>query len=370
MWRYFPRLPLLETSSIVTLGEGATPRVEASRLAAALGIERLTLKDETRNPTGSFKDRMLSVGISRAKEQGKTAVTVQSSGNVAAAAAAYAAKAGLEAKVFVPRSVPEEKLTQIVLYGAELFRIDESSPTAVFRLMEEAAERFDWHVVATTAIYNPLTLEGSKTIAYELADDLPDWLVVPVGGGGNIGSIWRGFRELRELGAIERLPRLAGVQAEGCAPFVEAIEKGLSWKEAASLRWPEVRTICGAIADDSIFDAHLAIPAVVDSEGAAIAVSDEEALEAETLLASAEGLFVEPSSATAVAGLGKLVEQGVIERKSRVCCLATGTGFKDLRAARGRIQLPELISAASLRSRLELHSHPHHQAPRHDPVAG
>jgi threonine synthase len=236
--------------------------------------------------------------------------------------------------------------------------------------MEEAAERFDWHVVATTAIYNPLTLEGSKTIAYELADDLPDWLVVPVGGGGNIGSIWRGFRELRELGAIERLPRLAGVQAEGCAPFVEAIEKGLSWKEAASLRWPEVRTICGAIADDSIFDAHLAIPAVVDSEGAAIAVSDEEALEAETLLASAEGLFVEPSSATAVAGLGKLVEQGVIERKSRVCCLATGTGFKDLRAARGRIQLPELISAASLRSRLELHSHPHHQAPRHDPVAG
>jgi threonine synthase len=345
--------------------------LEAPRLAAALGIEgELTLKDETRNPTGSFKDRMLSVGISRAKELGKSTVTVQSSGNVAAAAAAYAARAGLEAKVFVPRFVPEEKLTQIVLYGAELFRIDESSPTRVFALMEEIAERFDWHVVATTAVYNPYTLEGSKTIAYELASDLPDWLIVKVGGGGNLGSLWRGFRELRELGLIERLPRLAGVQAQGCSPFVEAIERGLSWKEALSLRWPEVRTICGAIADDSIFDAHLAIPAVVESRGAAVAVSDPEALEAEMLLASAEGLFVEPSSATAMAGLRKLVERGVIERRSRVCCLLTGTGFKDLGSARGRIQVPERISAAGFRSRLELDSHPHHQAPRQDPVVG
>jgi threonine synthase len=352
MWRFFPRLPVLRKSSIVTLGEGATPRLDAPRLAATLGLDALTLKDETRNPTGSFKDRMLSVGMSRARELGKTTVAVQSSGNVAAAAAAYAARAGLEAKVFVPRSVPEEKLSQILMYGAELFRIDESSPAAVFDVMEAAARRFDWHVVATTALYNPFTLEGSKTIAYELASDVPDWLVVPVGGGGNLGSLWRGFQELSVLGAIERVPRLVGVQAEGCAPFVEAVVRGLSWKDAASLRWPEIRTICGAIADDVIFDAHIAVPAVAESGGVAIAVSDEETLEAERLLASNEGLFVEPSSATAVAALKKLLDRGTIARQSRVCCLLTGTGFKDMGSVKRLVSLPNVISALEFRRRL------------------
>ncbi len=295
---------------------------------------------------------MLAVGISRAKELGKTTICVQSSGNVAAAASAYAAKAGISAKVFVPRSVPEEKLAQILMYGAELFRIDESSPAAVFDLMSEAATRFDWHVVATTALYNPFTLEGSKTIAYELARDVPDWLVVPVGGGGNIGSLWRGFLELRALGAIDRLPRLAGVQAEGCAPFVDAIASGLSWKDAASRRWPKIQTVCGAIADDVVFDAHIAIPAVLESGGTAIAVSDEETLEAEQVLASTEGLFVEPSSATVVAALRRLVDRGTIDRKSRVCCLATGTGLKDLGSAKGLVRLPNVISALEFRRRL------------------
>jgi threonine synthase len=351
MWKFFPLLPVLNRSSIVSLGEGGTPRLEAPRLGAALGLENLTVKDETRNPTGSFKDRMLAVGISRAKELGKTTVAVQSSGNVAAAAAAYAAKAGMEAKVFVPRSVPEEKLAQILMYGAELFRIDESSPAAVFALMDEAARRFDWHVVATTALYNPFTLEGSKTIAYELASDPPDWLVVPVGGGGNLGSLWRGFLDLKALGAIERLPRLAGVQAEGCAPFVEAVRLGLSCRDAASRRWPEIRTICGAIADDVVFDAHIALPAIVESGGVAIAVSDEETLEASSLVSSQEGLFVEPSSATAVAALRKLVERGTVEPKSRVCCLATGTGFKDMSAVKTLVTVPNVISALEFRRR-------------------
>lgn len=349
MWRFFPLLPVLKTSSIVSLGEGGTPRVPAARLGAALGIPNLTVKDETQNPTGSFKDRMLAVGISRAKELGKTTVAVQSSGNVAAAAAAYAAKAGLKAKVFVPRSVPDEKLAQILMYGADLFRIDEPSPSAVFDLMDEAANRFDWYVVATTALYNPFTLEGSKTIAYELQSDVPDWLVVPVGGGGNLGSLWRGFREMRALGVIDRLPRLAGVQAEGCAPFVEAIRLGLSWKDAASRRWPRIRTVCGAIADDVVFDAHIAGPAVVESGGVAIAVSDEETLEAEELLASTEGLFVEPSSATSIAALKKLVERRTIDPKASVCCLATGTGFKDMGSARTLVSLPNVISALEFR---------------------
>jgi threonine synthase len=237
------------------------------------------------------------------------------------------------------------------MYGADLFRIDESSPAAVFALMEEAAQRFDWHVVATTARYNPFTLEGSKTIAYELASDVPDWLVVPVGGGGNLGSLWRGFGELKALGAIDGLPRLVGVQAEGCAPFVEAVHLGLSWKDAFSRRWPEIRTLCGAIADDVIFDAHIAVPAVAESGGVAVAVSDEETLEAEKLIASTEGLFVEPSSATAFAALRRLVERGIIDPKSRVCCLATGTGFKDMGAAKKLVSVPNVISALEFRRR-------------------
>jgi threonine synthase len=349
MWKYFPLLPVEDPSAIVSLGEGSTPRLSAPRLAAALGLSDLTLKDETRNPTGSFKDRMLAVGISRARELGKTTVAVQSSGNVAAAAAAYAAKAGISTKVFVPRSVPEEKLAQILMYGAELFRIDEPSPAAVFDLMEQAASRFDWHVVATTALYNPFTLEGSKTIAYELASDVPDWLVVPVGGGGNIGSLWRGFRDLLSLGAIDRLPRLVGVQAEGCAPFVEAIDRGLSWQEASTLRWPRIHTVCGAIADDVIFDAHIAVPAVVESGGTAIAVNDEETLDAEKLVAEKEGLFIEPSSATAIAGVRRLVERGRVDRRSRVCCLLTGTGLKDMGTAKRLVSIPEAISAADFR---------------------
>lgn len=351
LWRYLPLLPISHRSAIVSLGEGGTPRLDAPRLGRALGLERLCLKDESRNPTGSFKDRMLAVGIARARELGKTTVTVQSSGNVAAAASAYAARGGLRAEIFVPRTVPEEKLVQIQMYGARLHRIDESSPARVFELMEEAARELGWYVVSTTARYNPFTLEGAKTIAYELAEDstleLPEWLVVPVGGGGNIGTLWKAFLELKDLGVVEQLPRLVGVQAEGCAPFVEAIRRDLSWQEAATKRWPEITTICGAIADDLVFDAHLALRAVRDSGGAAIAVSDDEILEAERLLAATEGIFVEPSSATSIAALPKLLEEGVLHRESSVCCLLTGAGLKDMSSARRLVHPVPLIPATT-----------------------
>lgn len=359
IWRYFPLLPMRSREALVTLHEGATPWIAAERLGTELGVPRLWLKDETRNPTGSFKDRMLAVGVSRAVELDKSTVVVQSSGNVAAAAAAYAAKAGLAAKIFVPRSVPEEKLVQIQMYGGELFRIDLDSPAAVFDLMDEAARALDWYVVSTTALYNPFTLEGSKTIAYEIfeqcGDALPDWLFVPVGGGGNLGTLWRAFRELKELSLVDRLPRLVGVQAKGCAPFVEAVRLGRSVREARRLRWPRIETLCGPIADDVVFDAHLALPAVRDSGGTAVAVSDEETLAAEGLLARTEGVFVEPSSATTLAALGRLVDDGVVARESSVGCVLTGTGFKDVRTAKRLVPLPDLIepNAHAVLSRAE-----------------
>ncbi len=338
MWTYFSLLPIADRSAVVSLGEGNTPLTRAGRLAQDLGIHTLYLKDETRNPTGSFKDRMLAVGVTRARELGKKTIAVQSSGNVAAAAAAYAAKAGLQAKIFVPRTAPEEKLVQALMYGADLFRIDHNSPTDIFDLLRWACEEFGWYLASTAAIFNPFTLEGAKTIAYEIAEqtdfDLPEWIIVPVGGGGNIGSLWRGFNDLRGLGLVARLPRMVGVQAAGCAPIVEAIRLRRTAQEALTCRWPAIQTVAGAIADDVVFDAHIALPAVRESHGTAVAVPDEDTLAMERMLASTEGIFVEPASATTLAALKQLLDQGEITRQDRVCCVLTGLGFKDMTSAR------------------------------------
>ncbi len=341
MWSYLPLLPIADRDAVVTLGEGNTPLTPARRLAQSLGIDTLYLKDETRNPTGSFKDRMLAVGVSRARELGRQTIAVQSSGNVAAAAAAYAAKAGLQAKIFVPRTAPEEKLVQILMYGADLFRIDHSSPTDIFELLRWACDEFGWYLASTAAIFNPFTLEGAKTIAYEIAEqtafDLPDWIIVPVGGGGNIGSLWRGFGELKSLGAVGQLPRMVGVQAAGCAPIVEAMRLGRTAQEALAWRWPAIQTVAGAIADDVVFDAHIALPALRESGGTAIAVPDDETRAMERLLACTEGIFVEPASATTLAALKRLLDQGHIRRADRVCCVLTGLGFKDMASARALV---------------------------------
>ncbi|MFN8060187.1 MAG: threonine synthase [Vicinamibacterales bacterium] len=337
VWAWLDLLPIVDRDAIVSLGEGRTPLLAAPRLGAALGVDSLWLKDETRNPTGSFKDRMLTVGVSRAVERGRSVVAVQSSGNVGAAAAAYAARAGLEAKIFVPRTAPPEKILQAQMYGADVYRIDHDSPVDIFELLQWACAEFGWTLVSTAAIYNPFTLEGAKTIAYEIAEatafDVPDWVVVPVGGGGNIGSVWRGFLDLRALGLVTRLPRMVGVQAAGCAPFVDAIHLGRRAQDALTHKWPDMRTIAGAIADDVVFDAHVALPAVRDSGGTAVAVPDEDTLAMEALVARTEGLFVEPAAATTLAATKRLAASGVIRPGDEVVCLMTGTGLKDPGAA-------------------------------------
>jgi threonine synthase len=363
LWAWFDLLPIAHRQKVVTLGEGNTPLLPAPRLGDAVGIDTLLLKDETRNPTGSFKDRMLTVGVTRAVELGRHTVAVQSSGNVGAAAAAYAAKAGLRAKILVPRTAPAEKILQAQMYGAQVFRIDHDSPAAIFDLLRWACDELDWYLVSTAAIYNPFTLEGAKTIAYELAEqtafDLPDWVIAPVGGGGNIGSLWRGFLDLRSLGLVTRLPRLVGVQAAGCAPFVEAIRRERTAREALTTRWPVLETISGAIADDVVFDAHVALPAVHESGGTAVAVTDEETLAWMTSLARLEGLFVEPAAATTLAALQKLVAEGRVQRGDRVACLMTGSGLKDPASARrlvarlDPIPLDRAVFAAEARARVE-----------------
>jgi threonine synthase len=349
LWAWFDLLPISDRGAIVSLEEGNTPLIRAARLGADLkvGPYNVVLKDETRNPTGSFKDRMLAVGVARALELGRETVAVQSSGNVGAAAAAYAARAGLRSIVFVPRSAPEEKILQAQMYGARVFRIDHSSPAAIFDLLLWACDEFGWYLVSTAAIYNPFTLEGAKTIAYEIAEqtafDLPDWLIVPVGGGGTIGSLWRGFLDLQTLGLVDRLPRMIGVQAEGCAPLVEAIRHNRTPQEALVARWPDIATVAGAIADDVVFDAHIALPAIRESGGTAVAVSDDATLAMQAALATAEGIFVEPAAATTLAAAQALAADGRIRAEDRVMCLLTGHGLKDLGAPRRHVTQPELI---------------------------
>ncbi len=354
LWKYGALLPV-ETEGVVTLHEGGTPLLRAERLGAALGVgakqiaSPLLLKDETRNPTGSFKDRQMTVSVTAAGQVGATAIAVQSSGNVGASAAAYGARAGLPCYVFAPRQAPDAKLLQARSYGATVIKVDTESPAAIFDLVRWGCEEFGWYLVSTAGVFNPLTIEGAKTIAYELFEQLdlraPDWFISAVGGGGNLGSVWRGFKDLQQLGLIERLPKMVGVQATGCAPMVTAFRDNLTPKQCYETPWSQpIDTIATAIADDVLFDAHVALPAVRESGGLAIAVPDEETLTMQKLLAHSEGIFAEPSSCTTLAALQRLLADGTIQPDETVVCLITGSGMKDTAAAERIASAPRVIA--------------------------
>lgn len=331
MWHYFDLLPIARHADVVSLGEGATPLVSAPALAQRHGFAELLVKNETANPTGSFKDRQVSVGISRAKELGARTVTAVSSGNVACAVSAYAARAGMRAVLFMHGQAGAGKIAQAAVYGATVLRIDSPSPARVFRLCLNACERWGWRHLSTAGMYEPFNVEGSKTIAYELYQQtgggLPDWIVAPVGGGGLLGGVWRGLLDLRRLGLIERLPRLVGVQAAGCAPLCEAVEHGWSFLESLEHPWAEPDTIAGGIADDILFDGHTVLPAIRTTDGMALAVTDPEIARGLRTLAETEGLLCELTCAVVIAALPQLAEAA---RGQRICVLLTGSGIKEL----------------------------------------
>jgi threonine synthase len=332
MWSYYPLLPIANEASIVTLDEGATPLVPAPATALAHGVGEVWLKLESANPTGSFKDRQVSVGISHAREIGADTVAVVSSGNVAAAASAYAARAGdMQAVLFMHGQASADKIKQAALYGATVIQVDDPSPAAVFKLCIEACDTFGWYHLSTAGIYTPYNVEGAKSIAYELYQqfdgDLPEWIVMPVGGGGLLGGVWRGFLDLQRMGLLETLPRIAGVQAAGCAPLKQAIDN--NWDLATSLAhpWPNPHSIAGGIADDILFDGHTALPAIRETGGVALAVTDEELLAALHALARREGVLAECCSAVTLAALKLLPD---CNEDTRVCCVITGNGIKDI----------------------------------------
>lgn len=346
LWHYAPLLPVRDPFRAVTLGEGATPLVPARRLARNCGLGELHLKNETLNPTGSFKDRQVSVGITCALERGCDTVAVVSSGNVGVATAAYAARAGIRAVLFMHGQAGAGKIAQACAYGARVLRVDTPAPSEAFRLCLDACAAWGWAHLSTAGMYEPWNVEGAKTVAYELfrqyGGDLPEWVVAPVGGGGLLGGVWRGFRDLQRLGLVDRIPRMAGVQAAGCAPLKQALEEGFSFQESLRHPWPDPKTMAGGIADDILFDGHAVLPALRTTDGAAVTVEEEEIEAAALALARDEGVLCEPTAAVAVAALKKLPGAGP---ETRVCCLVTGNGLKDIAFFQGRTPGPVPVKA-------------------------
>ncbi|MGI8552956.1 MAG: threonine synthase [Dehalococcoidia bacterium] len=315
--RYREYLPLTAATPMLTLGEGSTPLVLSRRLVERIGCGQLYFKLESCNPTGSFKDRGMVVAVAKAAESGSQAVLCASTGNTSASAAAYAANLGMECYVVVPHgNIAIGKLAQAVAFGAKIMAI-EGNFDAALALARMATQR---HHISLVNSVNPHRLEGQKTAAFEIVDDLgeaPDYLAIPVGNAGNISAYWRGFTEYWQQERITQRPVLLGFQAEGAAPIVRG--------EPVA----EPKTIASAIKIGNPASWRLATTARDESNGRIDAVSDEQIMEAYRLLAREEGIFAEPASAAPVAGLLKRARNGQSFAGKTIVCIITGTGLKD-----------------------------------------
>lgn len=326
-WKYRPFLPVRDDSKIVSLDEGGTPLYPCERLAEEIGIKELFVKFEGENPTGSFKDRGMTVGVTKACEFGMQTVACASTGNTSASLSAYAAKAGLECVVLIPKGkVALGKLAQAAIHGARIIAIDDNFDKALKLVRRLCNERNDIYLLNSV---NPFRPQGQKTIGFEISDQLgfdsPDRVLVPMGNCANIWAIYKGFFESKATGIVEDVPRMVGIQAEGSMPVVDAVKNDLD--EVEPVEDPE--TIATAIRIGDPVNGPKALKAIRSSDGAAESVTDEEIVQAQKMLARTEGIGVEPASATSIAGLKKLIDQGKIDRDERVVSVLTGNILKD-----------------------------------------
>lgn len=344
VWKYKELLPLKNASKIINLGEGGTKLHKCEKLAKILGVKELYAKDETRNPTGTFKDRPATVGISKALEFNIKAVVIASDGNAGPATAAYAAKAGLRCYVFMPVITPRERIIQVEMFGGKVISV-EGTISECIDLLTKTQEQYGWYQLTTAIPCNPYQAEGPKTIAYEICEDLkwetPDWVVIPVGGGGLLTANWKGFREFFRLGFIKKLPKIAAVQAEGCAPLVKAYNERKKGEEIENWGIPESLAI--SIGVPFPLDGASALEAVKESKGYAVAVSDKEILKMEKLLGETEGVFAEPAGIASLAGVKKLIKEGVIKKEEKIVFEVTGSGLKDFQSAKKMCEKPPRI---------------------------
>ena len=327
VWRYRSFMPISDTTKIISLNEGGTGFHLCEHLAKHLGLRKLYVKNEGENPTGSFKDRGMTVGVTKAVELGVQSVICASTGNTSASLAAYAAKAGLKCAVLIPSGkIAYGKLSQAMIYGAKVIQVRgnfDESLEIVLRLSEKHRTIYLLNSI------NPFRIEGQKSLGFEICDQLnqeeADRIIVPVGNAGNISAIWKGFSEFHELGVVKALPKMTGIQAVGSAPIAQAIKNGKDTIVPVSA--PE--TVATAIRIGAPVSWKKAMTAIRESDGTAETVTDEEILSAQKMLARVEGLFVEPASASSIAGLIKLIENGIIDEDERIICVTTGHGLKD-----------------------------------------
>ena len=329
MWRYRELMPLFDGEAPVTLGEGWTPLIHATRIGADLGLSRVFVKDESLNPTNSFKARGLSAAVTRAAHLGARVLSVPSAGNAANAMAAYAAAAGLPAKVFMPRDVKVPFIRECELYGADVTLVD-GLITDAGRIAAETGKPLGWYDMST--LKEPYRIEGKKTMAYELGEQLdwqmPDWIIYPTGGGTGMVGMWKALDELERIGwmAGGKRPRMVSVQAENCAPIVKAFEEGAERSEP----WVNARTIADGLRVPKAVGDFLVLRAVRESGGTALAVTDAAMISAMRELGSREGISAAPEGGAALQALKQLVAEGRVGASETVVLFNTGGALKYL----------------------------------------
>jgi len=326
LWRYREVLPVEKEENIVSLGEGWTPLLPARTLAAKLGLNDLYIKDESQNPTQSFKARGMTTAVSMAKELGAEKLAVPSAGNAAGALAAYAARAGLQSFIFMPRDTPRANVVECEQTGAHVTLMD-GLITDCGAEVGRRKEAEGWFDVST--LKEPYRVEGKKTLGYELAEqlnwELPDVIIYPTGGGTGLIGMWKAFDEMEQMGWIgSKRPRMVTVQASGCAPIVTAFEAGKRFAD----EFPNAATTASGLRVPKAIGDFLILDAIRESGGTAIAVTDDELIDATKVIGAAEGLFCAPEGAACLPALEKLIDSGAIKKSDRVVLFNTGSGVK------------------------------------------
>ena len=328
-WKYAAFLPVDDAAEPVTLGEGGSDLIDAPRLGAELGVD-LWVKDDGRNPTGCFKDRASAVAVTKARHAGRDVVTCASTGNAAASLAGYAARAGLDCRIFVPEDAPEGKLAQPLVYGADVLAVRGTYDEA-YDLSVAVTEKYGWY--NRNAAINPFQVEGKRTVGHELAEtaavreEVPDWVVFSMGDGCTIAGAWKGFREFADLDYVDGTPRMLGVQAEGAPAIHDAFHDHDDPDEVAE-------TLADSIAVGRPRNTVKACRALEESGGTALLVDDEAILEAARLLGGTEGLYAEPAGTASVAGVRRARRKGIIGPDETVVACVTGFGLKDAASAK------------------------------------
>ena len=334
MWRYRELMPLFDGEEPLTLGEGWTPLIHARRLGEPLGMERLFVKDESLNPTNSFKARGLAAAVTRASHLGATVLSIPSAGNAANAMAAYAAAAGLEAKVFMPKDVKVPFIRECELYGASVTLVD-GLITDAGRIAAEQGKPLGWYDVST--LKEPYRIEGKKTMAYELGEQFgwqfPDWIIYPTGGGTGMVGMWKAFEEMERIGwkTPGTRPKMVTVQAENCAPIIRAFEQGAERSEM----WQNARTVADGLRVPKAIGDFLVLRAVRESGGAAIAVSDTDMVIGMRELGAMEGISAAPEGGAAFHAVKVLLKDGRMKPTDTTVVFNTGGALKYLDVLEG-----------------------------------